>query len=184
MTFPERLLSTPPMLRPFVAIDFETADYRADSACAMGLVRVEGLNIVERKVVLIRPPRSWIHFTHIHGLTWEMVKDAPRFADAWQQVKHLLDGVDMLAAHNAGFDRGVLNGCCRAAGFEPPSLPFLCTVKLAKRTWKEKRNNLAIVCERLGIALNHHEALSDAEACARIAIAASKRVQPVLPLFQ
>jgi DNA polymerase-3 subunit epsilon len=32
---------------------------------------------------------------------------------------------------------------------------------------------LKSVCRRLGIALNHHDAGSDAEACARIVIAAS-----------
>ena len=31
----------PPFDRPFVAIDFETADHGPDSACAVGLVRVE-----------------------------------------------------------------------------------------------------------------------------------------------
>lgn len=34
------------------------------------------------------------------------------------------------------------------------------------------RVSLPDVCARLGIELNHHDALSDAEACARIAIAA------------
>jgi DNA polymerase III epsilon subunit-like protein len=42
----------------FVAIDFETADHGPDSACAVGLVRVSGAEIVERKYYLIRPPRS------------------------------------------------------------------------------------------------------------------------------
>ena len=32
----------------FVAIDFETADHGNDSACALGLVRVVGTEIVER----------------------------------------------------------------------------------------------------------------------------------------
>ena len=42
---------------PFVAIDFETADYGPDSACAVALVRVEGSRIVRRSYFLIRPPR-------------------------------------------------------------------------------------------------------------------------------
>jgi len=39
---PRLPLSLPPADRPFVAIDFETADHGADSACAVGLARVEG----------------------------------------------------------------------------------------------------------------------------------------------
>ena len=41
----------------FVAIDFETADYQRDSACAVALVRVESGKIVAREHRLIRPPR-------------------------------------------------------------------------------------------------------------------------------
>ena len=162
----------PPPDRPFVAIDFETADYGADSACAVGLVRVEGLAVVRRETVLIRPPRPRILFTSIHGITWAKVKDAPTFAEAWPGLAPLLDGAAALAAHNAPFDRRVLAACCAAAGLAVPTAPFLCTVQVARRTWGLPRNDLPSVCRRLGIGLRHHDAGSDAEACARILIAA------------
>ena len=53
-----------------------------------------------------------------------------------------------------------------------PELSFVCTVKLARQTWGARPNNLVAVCRRLGIGLEHHDAGSDAEACARIVIAA------------
>jgi DNA polymerase-3 subunit epsilon len=167
------LAPLPPFDRPFVAIDFETADNGADSACAVGLVRVEDLKVVARETVLIRPPRERILFTYIHGITWPMVKDAPVFRDAWARVAHLLDGATFLAAHSAPFDRGVLNACCAAHGVAVPALPFVCTVQLARRKWAMKPANLPAVCRRLGIGLIHHHAGSDAEACARIVIAAA-----------
>src|SRR6266498_345966 len=163
----------PPLDRPFVAIDFETADTGADSACAVGLVRVEDLKIVARETVLIRPPRERILFTFIHGITWPMVKDAPVFRDAWSKVSHLLEGATFLAAHNAPFDRGVLTACCTAHSLAVPAAPFLCTVQLARRKWAMKPANLPAVCRRLGIGLIHHDPASDAEACARIVIAAA-----------
>ena len=52
--------------RTFVALDFETADHGADSACAIGIVRVENLRIVAKEAILIRPPRSRVMFTHVH----------------------------------------------------------------------------------------------------------------------
>lgn len=165
----------PPLDRPFVAIDFETADHGADSACAVGLVRVEDSKIVARETVLIRPPRSRILFTHVHGITWPMVKDAPGFGDVWAKVAPLLDGATFLAAHNAPFDRGVLRACCTAHGHPVPALDFVCTVQIARRTWALKPANLPAVCRRLGIGLIHHDAGSDAEACARIVIAAAAR---------
>jgi DNA polymerase-3 subunit epsilon len=158
--------------RPFVAIDFETADHGADSACAVGLVRVEGLEIVAREKLLIRPPRERILFTFLHGITWAMVKDAPVFRDAWAKLSPLIGGATFLAAHNAPFDRKVLSECCTAAGLAAPGLPFVCTVQLARRKWAMKPANLPAVCRRLGIGLIHHDPISDAEACARIVIAA------------
>ncbi len=163
----------PPFDRPFVAIDFETADNGPDSACAVGLVRVEDLKIVARETLLIRPPREHILFTFVHGITWPMVKDAPVFRDAWARVSPLLDGATFLAAHNASFDRRVLAECCTAHGLAVPALPFVCTVQVARRKWAMKPANLPAVCRRLGIGLIHHNAGSDAEACARIVIAAA-----------
>lgn len=160
--------------RPFVAIDFETADRLPDSACSVALVRVERGEIRERYQTLIRPPRSEMLFTHIHGLRWEDVEDAPSFAEAWPEMEAFIDGAEFFAAHNAGFDRRVLQACCEAAGLRPPRLDFLCTVVLARKTWNLFPTRLPDVCRHLDIPLEHHQALSDAEACARIVIAAGK----------
>ena len=165
-------LRLPPAHGAFVAIDFETADYWADSACAVGLVRVENLQVVAKEVVLIRPPRPRVHFTSIHGITWAMVREAPSFAEIWPTLAPMLDGANAMVAHNASFDRAVLRACCTRAGLPVPGLPFVCTVNIARKKWNERPNNLPSVCARLGIALKHHDAGSDAEACARILIAA------------
>ena len=162
----------PPPEGAFVAIDFETADWWADSACAVGLVRVENLKVVAKEVVLIRPPRSRIQFTSIHGITWAMVREAPRFAEIWPRLAPLLAGAKALVAHNAPFDRKVLRTCCTVAGLPVPALPFICTVQIARKKWNRRPNKLPAVCARLGIGLKHHDAGSDAEACARILIAA------------
>ena len=47
---------TPALASTFVAIDFETADYGRDSACALALVRVEAGVIVQRAFHYVRPP--------------------------------------------------------------------------------------------------------------------------------
>jgi DNA polymerase III subunit epsilon len=156
----------------FVAIDFETADPSPDSACAVALVRVEGWEVVAKTARLIRPPRQWMYFTHIHGIEWEHVAGEPSFAEVWPELVHLLDGADHLVAHNAPFDRNVLRACCAAARLDMPPLPFICTVQVARRTWNLRPANLPAVCRFLNIPLNHHDALSDAEAAARIVIAA------------
>jgi DNA polymerase-3 subunit epsilon len=156
----------------FVAIDFETADYGRDSACAVGVVRVEQGRIVRRESRLIRPPRRDFVFTHIHGIAWGDVADAAPFGEVWGELRDIVKGVDFLAAHNASFDRSVLHSCCLSARLEPPPLAFECTVRHARKRWGIRPTTLPDVCRVLDIRLRHHDALSDAEACARIMIAA------------
>lgn len=156
----------------FTAIDFETADHWPDSACAVAAVLVENGRITERYYQLIRPPRQDFVFTYIHGLTWNDVRHSPTFSEMWPGLKAFIDRADFLAAHNAPFDRGVLYGCCEAADIQPPDREFVCTVQLARATWKLPSARLPVVCKHLGIPLDHHNALSDAEACAKIAIKA------------
>lgn len=158
----------------FAAIDFETADYGSDSACAVGVVRVEDGRIAQRFHRLIRPPRQPFIFTYIHGITWSQVCLEPNFAELWEDLRAAIADAQFLAAHNARFDRKVLETCCQAAGLRPPPQPFVCTVELARKTWSIYPTQLPAVCGKLGIDLDHHQALSDAEACARIVLAAFK----------
>jgi DNA polymerase-3 subunit epsilon len=156
----------------FTAIDFETADYGRDSACAVALVRVENGTITARDHRLIRPPRSEFVFSWLHGITWEDVRYELGFGKIWPEMQPLLEDVDYLVAHNAPFDRAVLRACCTAAGLAEPEIPFACTVRMARDVWGIFPTRLNNVCDRLGIPLQHHNAASDAEACARIAVAA------------
>jgi DNA polymerase-3 subunit epsilon len=158
----------------FVAIDFETADHGRDSACAIGLVRVDDGIITERVHRFIRPPRDEFVFTYIHGITWDDVAGEPAFGPVWSEIQPLLEGVDFLAAHNVPFDRGVLGACCASAGLPAPELRWRCTVQLSRRVLGIRPANLRHVCDTLGIPLRHHEALSDAEACARIVLEAQR----------
>jgi DNA polymerase-3 subunit epsilon len=163
---------TDPRALRFAAIDFETADTGSDSACALAIVRVEGLRIVRTTTHLIRPPRRDIFFSYIHGITWERVADRPTFGQLWPDIRAELADVDFLAAHNAPFDRSVLYGCCAAAGVEPPPHPFQCTVRVARRLWNLSPANLPAVCRHLFIPLDHHDPTADATACAKILLAA------------
>lgn len=164
--------------RTFVALDFETADHGRDSACQIAAIRVEDGAIVARAVHYVRPPRSTFFFTDIHGITWKQVAREPTFAELWPRVAPIFDGAAFIAAHNASFDRSVLNACCAAARMPAPAPPFLCTVKLARSAWSLNPAKLPDVCRHLGIPLRHHDAASDAEACARIVLAAgADRVQ-------
>jgi DNA polymerase-3 subunit epsilon len=163
------------MVVNFVSIDFETANDAPDSACSIGLAKVVASKIVCKEVHLIRPPSRRFQFTHIHGLTWKDVSSSEDFGALWPRLEPHLQGADFIAAHNASFDKRVLQACCATYGIRAPGLPFRCTVQIARNRWNIYPTKLSDVCRELKIALNHHEALSDALACAQIVIAAGKR---------
>lgn len=159
----------------FAAIDFETANSERDSACSIGIAIVKGGRVEALNSRLIRPPTREFEFTYIHGLRWEDVQQAPTFDTVWDEPAPSLSGTEFLCAHNAPFDRGVLYACCNRYRLTRPSQRFQCTVALARSLWGIYPTKLPDVCRKLKIPLNHHEAGSDAEACAQIVLAAIRR---------
>lgn len=161
------------MPRTWVAIDFETASRQRASACALGLALIEGDRVVEHRDWLIQPPGNvFDHMnTRIHGIDADLVAQEPEFDELWPQIEPYLDGA-MLLAHNAPFDVGVLRASLQRYGIDPPRIVgYHCTVAISRRVWPHLSDHrLSSVCRHCGIALNHHEAASDAGACASIAL--------------
>ncbi len=159
----------------FTAIDFETANRRSDSACQLAAVVVEAGNIVDQRCWLIRPrPFYFSGFNiQIHGIRPEDVEQEPEFADLWPEIQAFL-GDRCLVAHNAAFDIKVLTACLQTHRLTLPPLRFTCTRLIAKQTWPQwGRYGLKPVSDRLGIRFQHHDALEDSLACAKVLLAAS-----------
>ncbi|MEO8379272.1 MAG: exonuclease domain-containing protein [Acidobacteriota bacterium] len=158
----------------FVAIDFETANRKPSSACALGIVHVREGEICERKMHLLNPGAVEFEFTSIHGLTRESVAKANSFEDLWPELKRDLEDAPFLVAHNAAFDRRVLQAIARRAHVRLPRLRFRCSMNLAEAVWGCRPADLATMALRLEIPLRHHDPVSDAEASARIFLAAHR----------
>ncbi len=159
----------------FVALDFETANSRADSACQLALVVIRGGEIVDEHCWLVRPPRLYFSPRNIaiHGIRPDHVSRAPTMQELWPQLEPLLDG-QVLVAHNAGFDIGVLVASLAAFDIACPTLEFSCTRAIARRAWPGRsRYGLKPLGTWLGIDFKHHDALEDARCCAHIALAAA-----------
>ena len=156
----------------FIAIDFETANHNRSSVCAVGLAAGKHGRIELVRSFLVRPPAPQFVFSDIHGIGWEDVRGAPSFSELWPTLLAWINDVEFMAAHNASFDQGVLQDCCATFRLRAPQVPFVCTVQLARSQWGIYPTRLPNVCRRLGIPLRHHDPGSDAEACARIVLAA------------
>mgnify|MGYP003493540058 FL=1 len=154
----------------FVAIDFETAT--AYHPCSVGIVTVENGVIVDEFVTLIKPPRNeYSPFTiAVHGIYPRDTLNAKNFAQVFPEIQKRLQN-RIVVAHNESFDRNVLAKSMALYGLDYESLNigyrWECTVKIYKAKGL-KPTKLSDCGREMQIELNHHEALSDARACAKL----------------
>ncbi len=171
---------------PIVGIDVETACSRNGAVCSIGVSVIWRSQVLRERQWLVDPGTHFDpRFIDIHHITPAHVRGQPTLKLAWSDVHDFitatielsrepklfaaLDADDppaLFVAHNAPFDRLQIEHA-----IETP-LPFrlACTVAMSRRAFpKLARHNLATVSAHLGIPLQHHDALSDARACALIA---------------
>lgn len=162
-------------LSRFVSIDFETATAAHSSACAIAVVRVEDEDITVIVNEVLRTNVRNFDFAALHGITEERSRHGREFSEVWTRIEEALNLTDnRVVAHNATFDRRVLQSCLRRSRIRSPRLRFFCSMHIAQATWGFSPSTLTAVCEKLGIELRHHDPLSDAMAAAQIVIRARK----------
>ncbi|MEX5298840.1 3'-5' exonuclease [Kocuria sp. CPCC 205292] len=162
----------------FTAIDFETANRFIGSPCAVGLVRVRGGRVVEERSAYMRPPRTRAAFdpgnTRIHGITERTVAGRPGFAELWPRIEEWIlaeDPDELVVAHNAAFDMGVIRAACAETDTRHAPLAYACSLALARRGYDLPSYALPRAAEAAGVPLRrHHDALEDARACAGIVL--------------
>jgi len=167
----------------FTAIDFETANRSLVSACALGVVRVRDGQVVDTRYSLIRPPAGHDAFepgnVRIHGIRPAEVTHAPTFDRLWDWMCENITPEDpdaVLVAHNAVFDTGVVKAANRACGRDPRPWDYACTLRLARAAYTLRSYALPSASRAAGAEVeDHHNALSDALACAGIVLDLARR---------
>lgn len=102
-----------------VFLDFETTDIKDAEVVQVGVLGMDGQQIIES---LVKPatainPRAMA----VHGITHEMVADAPSFEAIYVQLSVALAGRYVIA-YNAPFDKRVLIGSCERRGLPLPKI--------------------------------------------------------------
>ncbi|NTW31167.1 MAG: exonuclease [Bacteroidetes bacterium] len=149
-------------MKSFTAIDFETSSHKPYSICQVGLVRVENGVITEEIDLLVKPPDNHFHymFPEIHGITPYKTKDAPAFDKIWHLIKPHIHKQNVVA-HNIAFDKNCLKQVLEYYKLTLPEYQEHCTYRIYGES-------LDKCCKKHKINLNHHNALSDAKACAEL----------------
>lgn len=158
----------------FIAVDVETANNEPSSICAIGAVKVTDGIVTDSRYSLVCPEPNYHSYfcTRVHGLTDKDTWNAPSFGTVWKKWSDWIGDLP-LVAHNAPFDSRCIREACRIYGLEGPD-EFYDTLEVARRTIPRgmcPSKSLDSLCEFFGIPLiNHHCALDDALACAKLAI--------------
>ncbi len=157
----------------FVVFDLETTGAKTPPCrvTEIGAYRVRGGAIVDEFHTLVNPEMPIPFFiVMLTGITDEMVKDAPRFADVADEFLRFI-GDSVLVAHNSGFDIRFLNHeVGRIYEDYRVGNPSLCTVQLSRKLLPQIENHrLNTVAQYFSVELvNHHRANADAFATAKI----------------
>ena len=155
----------------FIVVDFETATPARVSACAIGVVVVEDGKIANRFSSLIKPPVEKFApiNVRIHGITADMVRDAPSFDKLYPMLHQVAAGAPIVGYGD--FDRTVIKNLAEHYGL-PIDCTYIDACKLAKMALPDLANHkLPTVAKVLGLSdFKHHDAAEDAATCAEVFI--------------
>jgi DNA polymerase-3 subunit epsilon len=156
----------------FSVVDVETTGFspkKYDKIIEIGITKIDqNGNVIDTFESLINPNRD-VGATHIHGITSEMVLNAPIFSNIAGNILNILNE-SLLVAHNAPFDIKFLMSEFENSGFEIENYPYICTLSMSRKLFPElPSKKLISICEYFGIEIsNYHSALADSFATAQL----------------
>lgn len=163
------------MIKDFVSIDLETTGLlpKEDRIIEIAAVRFrDGKETAVYHSYLNPGKEVPQRITELTGITPNMVKDAPQFADICSEILEFI-GDDVLMAHHISFDfaflkRAVLNSMstkqAKTNGFEKKGID---TLKIARYFLPElESRSLGALCKHYNITFDAHRAEEDARATA------------------
>ena len=159
----------------YAVVDVETSGLRPrrDHVLQIAVVTVdEHGTVIDRWSTLVRLRHWWqrVGPRHIHGISRQQLRRAPRLRAVLVELAGRLDG-SVFTAHNAEFDAEFIERAARRSGVPLIIERRICTLDLSRRLDPERQltHGLAELCARYGVPLtDHHDALADATATAAV----------------
>ena len=156
-----------PDLPTYVVIDVETTGVNPhkDAIVQLSAIRFEGEDPVDEFNTYINPLRPIpAEATQIHGITDDMVRDAPTISDVRQQFLHFIDDA-ILLGYNVFFDLHFLDVAFHG---ELDETNYIDVLSLAQKFLDLPDYRLETVASHLGIspAFRHHDSFADCQVTA------------------
>jgi len=159
------------LIMRYVALDFETANSDRISPCSIGLAKMEDGKVLDTFHSYIYPPSSYFDPSNIaiHGITPKDIAGAPDFKSLWEHSLLLFIGNDLVIAHNAPFDIGILRAMLQYYHLPVAPLNYTCTVRISRKVWPQMQSHrLVDLSEHFGFEYRPHDALEDAINCGKV----------------
>ncbi len=157
----------------FVVVDVETSGLKPSDGARVIEIAAVRINPAGQEIdsmsTLINPGNSNTGADWIHGISSQMIADAPKFDEIFNELARVMDGA-IFVAHHAKFDEGFVASEARHNGIELNQMPGLCTYWLSRRTVTTTANHkLGTLAEHFGITQEGaHSALDDARVVAKM----------------
>ncbi len=164
----------------FVAFDTETSGAYplAEDIVEYGAVKWQAGQITDEFQTLLKPRIPMSDFIiGIHGITNEMVSQAPLMSEKIGEIVAFMEG-SVLMAHHAPFDLGFMTVEFEKNYLPLPEGPVLCTSLLARQLIKESPDHrLQTLVKMLHLPQGViHRALDDAKACLQVGLECLSRL--------
>lgn len=158
--------------KPIVFFDLETTgvDIYNDKIVEIAIIKIETDGTEKKYEWIINPgipiPEG---AAAIHGITDEMVKDAPRFSEIASEITTIFDGVYIGGYNVKNFDVPLLLQECQRIGLELPIDANSIIDPMSIYRQKETRTLSSAVQEYCGVEMEHaHEAMADIRATVNV----------------
>jgi DNA polymerase-3 subunit epsilon len=178
------LINEEERVNKILLLDTETNDLNG-FAVSIALIQLDlASKKIDRTYYKVINPKAYINpeSIEIHGITPEMVENAPTFQDIFEEVDEFVRSSDLLCAFNAIYDVGVLVREYERVGKIPPPMPYLDAMKRLKVqvqaknvAGKLKDPKLSEAADFFGIQYNEedlHNALDDTQILTEVFIKA------------
>jgi DNA polymerase-3 subunit epsilon len=147
----------------YAVVDVETTGFdpkQGDRILEISAIRTDGQgNVLASFTSLINPGVVDTGAEHIHGISVEMLTDAPAFADILGHLADILNDA-VFVAHHAKFDESFIANEAQLAGLPLRVMPGLCTY------WLSKQSSLELSSHKLANLVTHFQLEAGVAHCA------------------